>query len=61
MIAKTHAHPTIARFSPAFARAHRRHGRRHAAKTTPAARMRNQATPSGSIRAKSSTAKAGPR
>ena len=38
-----------------------RHGRRHRAKITAAEAMRSHATPSTSTRAKSSTAKAGPR
>jgi hypothetical protein len=38
-----------------------RHGRRHIANTTAAVTIRSQATPSGLIAAKSSTANAGPR
>ena len=42
-------------------RAYARHGRRQSANTTAAAAIRSQATPRTSTRAKSSTAKAGPR
>ena len=42
-------------------RAYARHGRRQSAKTAAAAAIRSQATPRTSTRAKSNTAKAGPR
>ena len=55
---------TVPQASRSFTSAPRRrlrHGRRHSAKITAADAIRIHATPSTSTRAKSSTAKAGPR